>query len=166
MAEKSNVFEQTLKQKGFFSYSDLYTFCYNWFKGKGYKVSENQYTEKIQSNGKEIAIEWKAAKKVSDYFKEEIKVNWHILGLSDAEVMIEDKKEKTNKGDLKLKISADLVRDYEENWEKSAFYKFLRGIYDKYIIRNTTDLYEGRLRDNASDFFEDVKAFLNIEARQ
>ena len=165
MAEKDNVFEQVLKQKGFFNYVDLYTFCFNWFKNKGYGLSEKQYIEKLQSNGKEIILEWKAEKKVSDYFKEEISIKWHILGLSDAEVMIGNKKEKTNKGEVKLKISADLLRDYEENWDKTVFYKFIRGIYDKYIIRNTNDLYKNRLKENAIEFFEDTKAFLNIEGK-
>jgi hypothetical protein len=165
MAERDNVFKQALKQKGFFSYSDLYNFCYNWFKDHRYKLFEESYTEKLQSNGKEIVIEWSAKKKVSDYFKEEIKVKWHILGLTDAEVMIGDKKEKTNKGEIKIAVAADLIRDYEENWDKTAFYKFMRGIYDKYIIRNTKDLYEDRLGEAALNFFEDTKAFLNMEGK-
>lgn len=165
MAEKDQVFKQTVKFKGFFSYSDLYNFCYNWFKDNKYKLVENSYTEKLSGFGKEIAIDWGAKKKVSDYFKEEISIKWHILGMNDAEVMIGDKKEKTNKGDLKIVISADLVRDYEENWDKTPFYKALRGIYDKYIIRNTKDQYEGRLGDVANEFYEDLKAFLKLEGK-
>ncbi len=162
MAEKDNVFEQDFKQKGFFNYVELYNFCFNWFKEHRYKILEDSYTEKLQGNGKEILIKWTALKKVSDYFKEEIKISWHILGLTDAEVMVGDKKEKTNKGEVKIKIAADLIRDYEENWDKTAFYKFIRGIYDKYIIRNTKDLYEDRLADAAREFYNDAKAFLNL----
>lgn len=165
MAEKSNVFKQDLKFKGFFNYPELYSFCYGWFKTNRYTLIENSYTEKISSFGKEIQIKWTAKKKVSDYFREEVAIEWHILGLVDAEVMVGDRKEKTNKGDLKLKISADLVRDYEENWDKTPFYKFLRGVYDKYIIRNTMDLYEGRLGDAAGEFYDNLKSFLNLEGR-
>jgi hypothetical protein len=163
MAEKNNVFKQDLKFKGFFNYSELYTFCFNWFKSNRYGLVEESYSEKVSSFGKEIQVKWAAKKKVSDYFKEDIKIEWHILGLSDAEVMVGDKKEKTNKGDLKIKIVADLIRDYEENWDKTPFYKFIRGIYDKYIIRNTNDLYEDRLNDVANAFYGDLKAFLNLE---
>ncbi len=162
MVVRDDVFKQVLKNKGFFNYVDLYTFCFNWFKDHGYKLVEDVYQEKLQSNGKEIILEWKALKKVSDYFKEEIKIKWHILGLNDAEVMVGEKKEKTNKGDLKLTVSGVLARDYEENWDKTPFYKFLRGVYDKYIIRNTRDMYEDRLDDNCKEFFEDTKAFLNL----
>jgi hypothetical protein len=165
MAEKNNVFKQVLKHKGFFNYPDLYTFCYNWFKDHRYKLFEEAYTEKLQGDSKEIVIKWVAKRKVSDYFKEEIKVDWHILGMINAEVMVGDKKEKTNKGEAKISISADLVHDHEDNWSKTVFYKFLRGVYDKYIIRNTTDQYEDRLNSAASEFYEDLKAFLNLEGR-
>jgi len=165
MAEKDNVFKQEVKKKGFWNYADLYNFCYNWFKDERYKLFEEKYVEKLTSFGKEIVIEWVAKKKVSDYFKEEIKIKWHVLGMNDAEVMIGDNKEKTNKGEVKIVVVADLIRDYEENWDKTVFYKFLRGIYDKYIIRNTKDLYEDRLEGVARKFYDDVKAFLEIEGR-
>lgn len=166
MGEKNNVFEQTLKHKGFFNFSELYNFCYTWLKENKYSISEDEYTEKIQSNGKELVIKWTAKKKVSDYFKEIIKVSWHIIGLNDAEVIIENRKEKTNKGDLKIKISSDLESDYEGSWEKNPFYKFLRASYEKYVIRNTKDLYEDRLEDKSRDFFEDIKAFLSLEVKK
>jgi hypothetical protein len=164
MAEKDNVFKQEVKKKGFWNYTELYNFCYGWFKDERYKLFEDKYVEKLTSFGKEIVIEWTAKKKVSDYFKEEIKIKWHILGMNDAEVMVGDKKEKVNKGEVKIAISADLIRDYEENWDKTVFYKFIRGIYDKYIIRNTKDLYEDRLEDAARKFYDEAKAFLDLEA--
>jgi hypothetical protein len=165
MGEKNNVFKQEVKFKGFFNYVDLYNFCFSWFKDKRYNLSEDKYHEKLSSFGKEILIKWTAKKKVSDYFKEEITVDWHILGMNDAEVMIEDRKEKTNKGEVKIKVSGDLIHDYEDNWSKTPFNKFLRGIYDKYIIRNTNDLYEDRLEESATEFFEELKAFLNVSAK-
>lgn len=166
MAEKSPTFEEVIKHKGFFNYADLYNFCYNWFKDQGYRVEESNYVEKLSGFGKEIQIEWKAKKKISDYYRNIIEVKWHILGLNDAEVEVEGKKTKTNKGDLKIKIGADLERDYEDNWDKKPMWKFLRGIYDKYIMRTTQDEYEGRLASKATAFAEDLKAFLNLEGRR
>lgn len=165
MAEKNNVLESSIKHKGFFNFTELYNFCYNWFKDNKYHLSEDEYTEKLQANGKEIVIKWTAKKKVSDYFREVITAKWHILGLVDAEVEVNGKKEKTNKGEVKIKVSADLEKDYEENWTKTPFYKFLRGTYEKYIMRKTIDLYEDRLEEKAVEFCEDVKAFLNLAGR-
>lgn len=166
MAEKSEVVKETVKFKGFFSYSDLYNFCHSWLKDEMYRISEDEYMEKVSGSSKEIKISWKATKKVTDYYKNIIELKWHILGLSDAEVEENGKKIKTQKGDLKLVFESNIERDYEENWDKKPFWKMMRGIYDKYIMRTTLDEYESRLQSKTFSFIEDVKAFLNIEGKR
>ncbi|MBP7708692.1 hypothetical protein KA107_03325 [Candidatus Pacearchaeota archaeon] len=166
MGVKSTVFEQTLKHKGYFNYSDLYTYCYNWLKDNRYGVSEDEYVEKIAGNGKEINITWVAKRKVTDYMREIITIKWKILGLTDAEVEINGKKEKTNKGDLGLKVAAEMERDYDAQWEKKPFWKIMRGVYDKYIIKTTADEYEDKLTGKGQSFVEEVKAYLNLEGKR
>ena len=166
MASDSEVFNQKLKHKGFFNYSELYNFCYNWFKDEGFDISEDEYTEKLAGNGKEILIKWKAKKKVSDYVKYEIKADWHILGMVDAEVMVGEKKEKSNKGEVKITVKGNLVRDYESKWDTSATIRFFRDIYDRYIIRETVKKYEDRLEEKAQEFVEQTKSFLNLEGKR
>ncbi len=166
MAHKSRVFEYTLKHKGFFNFSDLYNFCFQWLQDEGYSnLVEESYQEKITDIGKEIKIKWTAKKKVTDYFQNIIELNWHIIGLQDAEVERGGKKEKTNKGDLRLDFSADLEKDYEERWSDKPIWKFFRGVYDKYIIRTTIDEYEDRLASKTASFVSDVKAFLQLEGQ-
>jgi len=166
MPEKSNVVKEAMKHKGFFDYSEVYNFCFNWLKDEGYNVSEDVYTEKLSSFGKEVIIEWTAKKKISDYFMNQIQVKWHILGMNDAEVEVEGKKQKTNKGEVKLTFVADLVSDYEEKWEDNPSWKFMRGIYDKYIIRTTREQYEARLQDKAEEYIEQTKSFLRLEGKK
>jgi len=166
MGEKSEVLKEAIKHKGFFTYSEVYNFCYNWIKDEGYNVSEKKYEEKISSFGKEILIEWEAKKKISDYFRNIISMKWHILGMNDAEVEINGKKEKTNKGEVKITIAAELESDYEKSWEKNPWWKFLRGTYDKYIIRTTKEAYEDRLQSKAESYVENVKSFLRLEGKK
>ncbi|MCK5321185.1 hypothetical protein KAJ38_01280 [Candidatus Pacearchaeota archaeon] len=165
MAEKKEVYKQKLKQKGYWNYVDLYNFCFDWLKDEGYNVKEKEYVEKLSSFGKEIMLKWVASKKVTDYFKNEIEVNWHILGMKDAEVEQDGKKVSTNKGEVGIVIKATLVRDYEERWEDKPIWKFLRGIYEKYVIRTTVDEYEDSLEDKAKEYLKDMKAFLQIGGR-
>jgi hypothetical protein len=166
MPEKNQIFSQKIKQKGFWNFTDLYNFCYMWLKDEGYNVSENEYTEKLVGNGKELVIKWEAKKKVSDYFLNMIEVKWRILGMQDAEVEKEGKKEKTNKGEVGFEITGTLLRDWEERWERNPSYKFFRGIYDKYIIKSTTEQYEDRLEAKCVSFVEQIKAFLQIEGKR
>jgi len=88
-----------------------------------------------------------------------------ILGLKDAEVEQDGKKISTNKGEVEIKIRVNLVKDYEERWEDRPFYKFLRGIYERYIIRTTIDEYEDDLEDKSKGYIKEIKAFLNLSGR-
>jgi len=162
MAQKNTVFEQTLKQKGYWKYTDIYNFAFEWLKDHGYKIKEKKYTEKVSPNGKEIELEWEASKKVSDYLKFIISLKWHILGLKDAEIERGGKKESTNKGELKIKFESETEKDYEKRWEDNPFWKFLRGIYDKYVIRTTIEEYENRLIKESNDYVKEIKSFLQM----
>lgn len=165
MSTKSPVFKQELKFKGFFNYGDFYNYCYNWLKDEGYSIAEDKYSEKV-SGAKEIDIEWKAEKKINDYYKNIIELKWKILGLVDAEVQENGKPVKTQKGEVKLKFAAVLESDYSDEWEASNFQKMMRGIYDKYIVRTTTDEFEDRLGGKAESLVEDAKAFLNLSGKR
>jgi hypothetical protein len=165
MADKSEVLNDSIKQKGYFNYADLYNFCFNWFEDEGYNVKEKEYTEKVSSFGKEIVIKWEAKKGVTDYFENLFEIKWHILGMKDAEIEREGKKESTNKGEVKIVIKANLTKDKENRWEEKPLWKFLRGIYERYIIRTTVTQYEDRLEDKAKKFVSELKAFLQIEGR-
>ncbi len=107
-------------------------------------------------------ISWEADKKVTDYFKYVIALDWHILGMKDAEVELDGKKVKTNKGELEIVFKGTIVRDYESRWEDKPLHKFLRGAYENYIIRTTIDEYEDGLDEDTKNLISDLKAFLRI----
>ncbi|MBS3087994.1 hypothetical protein J4226_05355 [Candidatus Pacearchaeota archaeon] len=162
MAQKKLIYKEKLTQVGYWDYNEVYTMLYNWLKDYGYNISENAYKEKLSGGGKEIIIGWEASKKVTDYFKYKIELDWHILGMKDAEVEIDGKKVKTNKGELEIVFKGTVVRDYESRWEDKPFHKFLRGVYENYVIRGTIDEYEGDLEDEVKGLIADAKAFLRI----
>lgn len=162
MAQKKNVYTEKLTQVGYWNYDEVYKFLFNWLKDEGYGIAETAYKEKLSGGGKEILISWDAGKKVTDYFKRQILLEWHILGMKDAEVEIDGKKVSTNKGELEIKFVANLVKDYEARWEDKPLHKFMRGLYENYIIRTTVTEYEDNLEDECKALIADLKAFLRI----
>jgi hypothetical protein len=162
MAQKDMIYSGKVAQSGYWNYGEVYGMLYNWLKDSGYNVAESSYKEKLVGNGKEINIEWEAGKKVTDYFQYKITLSWQIIGMKDAEVEMDGKKVKTNKGDLAISFKAFLVKDYESRWEDKPMWKFLRGVYEQYVIRKTVDGYAGGLDEEISDMISDLKAFLRI----
>lgn len=162
MVQKDEVFKQTVKKKGVWDFKELYDFCFNWFVKENFNPVEENYTEKASDRGKEIILKWSPYRKVTDYFKFVIHVDWHILGMETIDAERDGKKIKTNKGEVKIVIKSDLVKDYESRWEDKPLWKFLRGIYDKHVIRTTIDQFEDRLIDKTVEFVTELKAFLDL----
>ena len=77
----------------------------------------------------------------------------------------EDKEVSMNSGLVEMKFSAVLVKDYENKWEDHPFWKFLRGIYDRYIIKSRIDGYEDKLTEETDELIAQSKSFLAIEAK-
>jgi len=161
--ESDNVFKGKIKDSTIFDFKELYEFMYHWLVDEGYDVIEKKYTEKMDARGKELEIEWNAYKKVSDYFRFRINVRWYINSLVDVEVEENGKKRKMNKGTIEIKFAADLEKDYEHRWENNPIAKFLRNVYDRYVIRGRIEYYEGRIFSETDELIAQVKSFLAIE---
>ena len=166
MGDKSKAFEQKVKYKGFFNYSDLYSYAYDWLKDAGYTVKEPEYSEKLSGTRKDIDISWECEKDISDYYKAHISVKWRIIGMEDAEVQINGDKKSMNKGILGITIKAELESDAKSLWETGKVYKFFRGVYDKYIVDTVSKDTKGGLAETAVEFVGDLKSFLNIEGKK
>lgn len=166
MAEKIILLKEVLEHVGIFSFSDFYEYAYRWFKEEDYGVIEEKYSEKVTGNARDITVEWKCSRSLSDYFKIEIAVRMEIIGLTDVEAEIDGKKKKMNRGRMRVEFKGTMIRDPDSKWDASPFYRFLRDIYNKYIIPGHVESQEGRLRDDVKDVKEALKNFLEMQGKQ
>lgn len=167
MAEKEKIFSSSVKYRGIFSFKDFYKFCHEYLTEEtGLDVAEGKYEEKLMGDSKEIKVEWEGTDKVTDYFKFKVDVKFEISGLKNVEVMEGSKKVKTNEGQIKISAKGTLIRDYEGKFETSGFQKFMRSIYEKWVIPSRISQFEGKLADNCNDFLEQAKAYLDLEGKK
>jgi len=167
MSEKDTVFSSSVKYNGVFSFKDFYAFCYEWLTEEtGIGVSEGKYEEKIKGDSKDILVEWSGSKTVSDYFKFSIDVTFSISGLRNVEITQSGKKIQTNQGGIKVSTKGTLIRDYQGKFETSAFNKFLRSIYEKWVITSRIGQFEDKLACSCNSFLEQVKAYLDLEGKK
>lgn len=167
MSESETIFSSKVKYNGIFPFSDFYRFCYDYLTDElGLDISEEGYSEKLSGDSKNIDIKWTGIRKVTDYFQFKIKISFRILGLTNVEMVQNGVKIKSNKGGAEIKIKGNLVRDYQGKFEINAFQKFLRSIYEKWVIPSRIEEYEGKLAGDCDEFLAQAKAFLDLEGKK
>ena len=130
MPEKDTIYSSKIKSVGIFSFTDFYKFCYDWLIDEtGLTVKESKYVEKLSGDSKNIDIKWEGNKKLTDYFRFDMTIEFKIIGLTKVEINRGGEKIKTNEGSVEVKVKSELVRDYEGKFETGGYRKFLRGIY-------------------------------------
>jgi hypothetical protein len=167
MPEKDTIFSSKTKYEGIMDFPEFYKFCYKWLTEEvGLDVIEEKYSEKIAGDSKNIDIIWVGTKKITDYFKEEIKVTFQILRLTKIEIIQDGKKVKANNGSVEIKTKGTLIRDYEGKFETNASRKFMRGIYEKWVITSRINEFEDKIIGDCDEFLSQAKAFLDIEGNK
>jgi hypothetical protein len=160
-------FSSKIKYVGIFSFRDFYRFCYDWLTDETIlDITEEKYSEKVVGDQKEVDIKWVGKRNVTDYFQYKINIDFRIRKLRDIEIVQGGVKIKTNEGDVEVKIKGSLVRDYKGKFERGASQKFLRGIYEKWIIPSRIEQYENKLITHCDEFLNQAKAWLDLEGRK
>ena len=167
MPEKDTIFSSTIKHDGIFSFKDFYLFCHEWLTEETeLRIVEKKYEEKIIGDSKDIIVEWLGDKKLTDYFRFDMNVKFTIRKLSDVEVSQNGINIKTNKGSVKIAVKGILTRDYDGKFETTAFKKFLRAIYEKWIITSRIVEMEDNITSGSDTFLNQAKAYLDLEGKK
>lgn len=165
--EKDTVFSSMIKYSGIFTFAEFYKFCHEWLTEEtGLGISEDKYEEKLSGESKNIIVEWSGNRKLTDYFRFDMKVSFAVGGLTNVEINQGGAKIRTNKGSIKLAIKGILVRDYKGKFERSAFNKFMRGIYEKWVITSRIEEFEDKIASECDEFLSQAKAYLDLEGRK
>jgi len=166
MSEKEDIFSSKVKYGEIFNFAEYYKFCHDWLEDEGYWVVEDKYVEKLKGDAKEIDAEWTCKKKITDYFLFQLKVKFKVINMKKIEINYGGNKINTNKGTVETNLKGTLVRDYEGKFESSAFLKFLRSIYEKWVVPSRVEEFEDKLVDTCNDFLGQAKSYLDIEGKK
>jgi hypothetical protein len=163
MAEKERLIKEIIEHTGYFDFKALYSFAHSWLAGQeDYGVVEDNYAEKVSGATRDITVKWKATKEISDYFEIEIEVEFKVREISEVEVEIDGKRKKMDKGKVSIEIKGNIIRDPESKWDTSPFYRFMREVYNKYIIPGRIDKLEKKIKLEVITFKEELKSFLEL----
>ena len=86
--------------------------------------------------------------------------------MTEVEAEIDGEKKKMNKGKASIELKGILIKDYDGKWETSAFSKFMRDVYNKYVIPSRVHSMAGKVDGDVKKFKEELKAFLELTGRR
>lgn len=167
MAEKDVILKEKIKYSGYGKFGDAYSYAHDWLKQEGYNIIEEGYTEKVKGNSKDVEISWIASKQITDYFKIEVNLKWRVLGLESVEVEVDGKKKKMDKWvELSIDVKGTLIKDYKNEWNKSATTKFFKEVYNKFVIPSRTEQMKEKVEKIVQDFKEEMKALFELTGKK
>jgi hypothetical protein len=167
MAEEETIFSSKISYNGIFSFKDFYKFCYEWLNDEeGLGITEDKYSEKLSGDSKEISVAWSGEKEMTDFFKLQVKVSIDVKNLTKAEINKDGAKISMNKGSVQVGIKGTLVRDYNGKFETTAFKKFLRGIYERWVVPSAIEHNEDKIISICDEFLSQAKAYLDLEGKK
>ncbi len=151
-----------IAQDSIFNLPEFYKVLFRWFEVMGYSFHEEEYADYEKPEGKQLEIFWYAEKKIDAYVRYAIRISFLITGLQKIEIEKSGIKSKTNKGGVELRITCYVERDYDGKWSKSSMMKTCRKIYDRFLIRERLDKYEGELIQETNQLVDEIRSFLSM----
>jgi hypothetical protein len=158
-----------IRYKGVFDYDGLYKMMHAWLISKRFLFHEDKYKDKVSTPfGNEIEITWKAEKKVTEFVKEYIDIEFHLWDFSEVEVIKDGKKTKMGKARMEIKFFAKLELDYAKRFtgenDDETFSKKLGKFYVENIIYWDWRIrYANALEYSVYDLQTKVKKYLNMD---
>ncbi|MEM4266816.1 MAG: hypothetical protein QW404_02055 [Candidatus Nanoarchaeia archaeon] len=153
------IFSNRIIQEGPFDINLIYKTLREWFERKKYEYTEVENTTNFKPKGAEIKVRMRGEKEVTDYYKFTINVNFLIL--ETEKVKIKDKV--LDLGKMEVRIETFMEVDYRKKFQKSRMGKFIRFIYNNYIIKDEIQsVYGGKSYEDGMDLFETLKDTIGL----
>ena len=128
--------------------------------------SENVYQRGIHRGGKELWFWWRAYKslegKYSGYLRNRLDIDAHLVYLQNVEVVHQGKKMTAQQGEIEMFFRARIESDYNNEWEKHWFLKYIKPIYEKRILHIEIEKREKELWRDAFRIHAKIKQFLQL----
>ncbi|HII72504.1 TPA: hypothetical protein HA265_07145, partial [Candidatus Woesearchaeota archaeon] len=164
----------SLNYKHVFSFEYLYERLHEWLIDEGYMTTsddkwiEKLYLERVSGNGaKQIWVWWRTDKMwPGGFIKYYFDIDFHVLGLTSAEIVHEGNKVKTDKGECEVFVTAYMEIDPSKGWDTNILLKneYLRNFFLNRIYKAKIEEAEDNLIKDTSRLLGAVKQYFQLES--
>lgn len=158
---------RTIKFRGLFDMPGLMKTMRNWIEYQGFEFHELGVKHKVPSPmGAEQEFKWWGWRKVNDYIKYHIYVEFHFWDVLEVDVIKEGKKQKTTSAGFRIDLHGTTEVDWQNRFAGSKFLQALGDFYLKYIVGKPLDMYwTDQLYYHIYKLHAVVKQYLDMEAK-
>ncbi|HLD15131.1 MAG TPA: hypothetical protein VJB94_00960 [Candidatus Nanoarchaeia archaeon] len=150
-----------IAQRSMLDFAEFYSKIILWSNLRGFNFNEKEYRDQDDPRGKQVEIIWEGSTDYDDYAKFTIEVQIRILGLNAVELEKNGSKLKTFKGDFTIKVNSYVTLDYNNDFQ-TPFKKFLRRIYDRFIVKDRIESYKKNLDGATQELVSEIKSFFSM----
>ncbi len=164
LSDKSKIIDgMKIKNKGLFTFEELYQEMIKWFRHYGYDWKELEYKRVDNPDGSQmIDVRWECPKKIDNYVS--VVTNIFIkTTFSKVEVSIGNEKKMMDKGDCEVKLDVAMLKNVAV-WEGRPLGQVAGLVYDKILIKERLRYYEDEIRNESIKLINEVKEYLAIYA--
>ncbi|MFT4326734.1 MAG: hypothetical protein ACMXYK_04490 [Candidatus Woesearchaeota archaeon] len=163
MTEKKLVVEgETVSYHGIFNAKELYNLIENFANERGWDRKDYKHEVLNRETHRDIIWDLRPNATISEYAKYEIHIKGSLTNVTDIEVVLDGKKTKMQKGNVKITFVGFLFTEYEKDWQSSAGWYVFRTIIEKFIMKTHMDDYEAMIQKHVSMLKHEVSAYLNL----
>ncbi len=163
-----------VEKGGMVTLSELYIHVHKWFAKEGFKHwgsndgnIEDLYLQRMRPDGvQENLIWWRTYKDINPYLSYMCKMDWQNFGAKDTEIVYKEKKVKTQKLGIVLRVWWWVQLDPENRWEKSFLGKMnggrlTRWFYER-MLNNELEMHEEKVRTLAKRQENEIKEYFEM----
>ncbi|MEE9525209.1 MAG: hypothetical protein V3V78_01210 [Candidatus Woesearchaeota archaeon] len=164
---KIQVEKNMIRYKGLFDFDGLYNLIVQWMKSRKYWFHEQKYKHKVPlPTGAEQEITFIGTKNVTEFYSNEMKVDFHLWDMTEVEIEKNGVKKTLTNARMTITLSATLLIDPEKRFEKTAFWQSIRDFFLKYIMRqNVETIWADELRYRVYKLHAVIKEFLDMQTK-
>lgn len=142
-----------ISRKGPIDFDLIYKNVVPWFGRYKYDFTEKEHTEKNKPQGNELIIKWVADRKIDDYMQYFIELEFFI---TELRIIGKQQHAKT-----KINLKSYVKLDYNNEFQKSRFGRFLFFLYNNVIIkRKLLFVHKVKLYKETMDLHDLIKSLL------
>ncbi len=161
--EKFIVFDKNFTYGGLLSVSGLYRAARTFLESNDYSPYESRHEEQVFPDGKEILVELKGVRDLSDNASIRFETILQFTDITEQRVELDGKKVRMNKGSVSVTSRVILATDWMNTYEQKAFMYFIRVLIDKFIFKSYIYRAEKEAKKDYSRFEDELKRYLNMK---